>query len=289
MRRTPLFAAASALLLAAAPQGQASPQSAGDTFVISLARDTAQSSAGSQSSTHDQDSIVERVIRVRAEGIELEYDLPGDADPDSRAAQWQYPVRVFQPGQGARQLLNRAELEARRDEWLRGANLTRESCGHWIFTWNAFRIECDPQSAIDALQPFILDGTGLAEGAAYRDRAARAPGKLGRIASGYRARMDVDPETVRRERAESDVAAGEIMRKPVTLPAALAARAKESVSGTVTVSLDVEPDGQLLRRTRVTRVEIRRADGEVETDTATETVERRPMETPPARPARDVV
>ena len=87
--------------------------------------------------------------------------------------------------------------------------------------------------------------------------------------------MDISPNVVRRARAESDVAVGEIMRKPVTLDAALSERLKEDVSGTISVTLVTDARGNIRRRTKVTKVEITRPDGRHENRTATETVERR--------------
>ena len=121
----------------------------GDTYEITLTRDSAQQgSHGSSGSSHDKDTIIERVIGLRADGLELQYDLPSAATADERAGNWQFPARVFKPFGGPAQLLNGPELEARVDGWLKAAGWPRTVCGHWIFTWNAFRIECDPQSVL---------------------------------------------------------------------------------------------------------------------------------------------
>jgi hypothetical protein len=124
----------------------------GDTYEITLTRESAQhGSAGSSGSSHDKDTIVERVIGLRADGLELQYDLPNAATADERARNWQFPARVFKPFAGPAQLLNGPELEARVDGWLKAAGWPRTVCGHWIFTWNAFRIECDPQVAVTTI------------------------------------------------------------------------------------------------------------------------------------------
>ena len=86
--------------------------------------------------------------------------------------------------------------------------------------------------------------------------------------------MEIEPDAVRRARAESDVVDGEIMQKPVTLDAALAVRANESVSGTISVTFDTDSAGNVRRRTKVTKLEIRGSDGLSEKETVTETVER---------------
>lgn len=236
-------------------------------------------SGGSTSSSFDRNVLAERVIGVRDGGIELEYDLPANATARDRAANWQFPVRVLKPTRGPLQLLNRDELEARVDPWLKKGGITRAACGHWIFTWNAFRIECDPQTVIGMLDPFDLRPSDLQDGAPYQDPGARTPAALMRNAAGvggatFSAELAIDPEAVRKSRAEADVVTGEIMHKPLTLDAALKARAAEKISGMITVTFDVDAAGSVWRRTRVTRLEITEGRGVLKR-TITETVRRR--------------
>jgi hypothetical protein len=87
--------------------------------------------------------------------------------------------------------------------------------------------------------------------------------------------MPVDSDVVRRARAESDVVVGEIMKKPVSLDAALRERAREIVSGTISVTFETDPSGKVRRRTKVTKLDITGPDGRSETETVTETLERR--------------
>jgi hypothetical protein len=272
-----------ALLLPANNARGESPQSApkvGEEYEISKRYETSQqTSDGSSGSSRGRDTILERVIGVREGGLELEYDLPKETKAEDRARNWQFPVRVFRPSSGPMQLLNRSELEARVEGWLKAAGWTRAVCGRWIFTWNAFRIECDPQSVIKMVEALDLRSADLREGASYQETEARGPGTLTRKAAGpngetFAVAMEVDPDAVRRARAESDVAVGEIMQKPVTLDAALRERAKESVSGTISVTFDTDTGGNVRRRTKVTKVEIKGPDGRYERHTATETVER---------------
>ena len=273
-----------ALLLPAivARAGALSPASqVGDTYEITLAKDSVQQgSDGSSGSSHDKDTIIERVIGLRADGLELRYDLPNAATADERARNWQFPARVLKPFGGPAQLLNGPELEARVDDWLKAAGWPRTVCGHWIFTWNAFRIECDPQSVIKMVQSFDLRSADLREGAPYQETEARGSGKLARKAAApdgaiFAVEMPVDPEAVRRARAESDVVVGEIMNKPVSLDAALHERAGEIVSGTISVAFETDPAGNVRRRTKVTKLNITGPDGRSETETITETLERR--------------
>jgi len=87
--------------------------------------------------------------------------------------------------------------------------------------------------------------------------------------------MEIDPNAVRRARAESDVVVGEIRRKPKTMDVALRERVKETVSGTISVAFQTDAAGNVRRRTKVTKLDIKLPDGGSETETVTETLERR--------------
>src|SRR5437899_3217678 len=253
-----------------------SPQSApkvGEEFEIDKRYETShQTSDGSSSgNSRGRDTILERVIGVREGGLELEYDLPRAATAEDRARNWQFPLRVFRLSSGPMQLRNRPELEARVEGWLKAAGWTRAVCGRWIFTWNAFRIECDPQSVIKTIEALDLRSADLREGAPYQETEARGPGTLTRKAAGpngatFAVVMEIDPDGVRRARAESDVAVGELVQKPVTLDAALRERGKESVSGTISVIFDTDSAGNVRRRTKVTKVETKGLDGRSESE-----------------------
>jgi hypothetical protein len=135
---------------------------------------------------------------------------------------------------------------------------------------------------IKAVELYDLRSVDLYEGAPYRDSEAGSPGKLGRKAGGadgetFAVEMPVDPDAVRRARAESDVILGEIMKKPVSLDTALHDRAGEIVSGTISVTFETDPGGNVRRRTRVTKLDVKSSDGRAETQTVTETLERRPI------------
>ena len=83
--------------------------------------------------------------------------------------------------------------------------------------------------------------------------------------------MPVDTDAVRRARAESDVIMGDIMKKPVSLDTALQERAGEIVSGTISVTFETDPSGNVRRPTRVTKLDIKRPDSRSQTQTVTET------------------
>lgn len=268
---------------AALASGQPRPPAdgVGDRYEMIRSYETSsESSEGSSLSSQGRTELVERVVGVRPDGLELEYDLPESVPAKERAPMWQLPARVFWPNGGRPQLLNRAELEVRVERWLKKGKLTRAACGRWYFTWNAFKVECDPQSAIEIIEAYDLRSADVREGALYREKEALAPAPLKRQSDGpegstFAAIMDIDPDALRRGRAESDVIVAEISGKPVTLEAAAEARAKDVISGTISVTFVTDPKGRVTRRTKVAKLETRKADGAIETETLSETVERR--------------
>lgn len=279
MRRIAIVCAVATLVITAVAAPAQPPLKAGEEFEIVKSYETSETrSDGGSSSSHGHDTLLERVIALRRDGVELEYDLSKDSTAEDRAREWKFPARVLKPANGPARLLNRSELEARLDKWLKAANWTHEICGHWIFTWDAFQIDCDPDSVIPIVESYDVTSADLRDGVPYRTKEAREPGTLVRKSAGeseiYTAVMEIDPDAVRRARAETDVAVGEIMQKPVALEAALRERSKESVSGTVTVTFETGSAGRVHRSIKVTRIESKSPSGVSETQTATETIER---------------
>ena len=170
-----MLALAAALVAAAAPGPRV-----GQAFQITTDREMEEhgNRDDSQRSTStDRDSYVERVAAVRPDGVILEYDLPADATFNERATNWQFPFQVLKARDGTLQLLNQPELAARVDRWLKAAGMSRAACGQLIFTWNAFRIECDPQSTVRWLAT-VTPPDKLGAGIPFTDPDAGAPTTL---------------------------------------------------------------------------------------------------------------
>lgn len=212
---------------------------------------------GSSGSSFDRDTLIVRVIGRTDAGVEVEYDLPTDISAEDRARQWEFPVRMLRAASAPAQLLNRSELEARVTAWLKAGGLTREACGRWYFTWNAFKIECDPNSVIATVEAFEPGPDEVAVGIPVGDLLASGAAALvlkSKSANGVTlvADLAIDPEAVRKARAESDVVVGEITRKPLTREAALKTRASDAIAGTIRITFETDPAGSVLRRTKVT-------------------------------------
>jgi len=264
--------------LAACAQPAARGPRTGDTYEIAIDRESQeQSNHGSTGSSSDRDTIVARVTAVRDGGVELEYDFPKDTPSDERAGTWQLPARVFRPAQGPTRLINRSELEARVDPWLKAGGMTRAACGHAIFTWNVFRIECDPDSAIGIIEHYDPAPPELRDGALYRDPTALAAAPLKKSADGkaFVVQLAIDPERIRKERVEADLTIAEISHKPLTAQDARRAHANEAISGTIVITFDMDRAGEVSRRIKVTTVKIVAPNGRSDMKTITETMVRR--------------
>ena len=276
-RATIILSIASTLVATAA--ATPSPR-VGETFQIATDREMEEhgnrNDSGRASST-DRDSYVERVAAVRPDGVVLEYDLPANASSEDRASNWQFPFQVLKGTDGTLRLLNAPELAGRVDRWLKAAGIKRAACGKLIFTWNAFRIECDPQSTIRWLATVTLPDR-LEAGSSFTDPDAQAPAML-RLGSANTLviTLAVDPAAVIRERAQTDVGVAELMHKTLTLAAALKAHEAEKVTGTITITFDLDAAGRTRGRTRVRVVQIAWPNGRVDTQTVTETLARTPL------------
>lgn len=232
-------------------------------------------SSSSRGSYH----YVERVVAASEEGVEREYVNP-ESGEDRPLADWHLPVRVLERPDGTLVITNRAEMEARRDHFLQEAEIPVEACGSWYFTWNAFQVECDPDSVLSTIAYLDIQPQILAEGALYQHDKALRPGTLSIVAvegegTTYRTQMPVSPDAIRLESAEGDVVVGEIMRDPITLEEAIAARRGDIVEGTVTVTLTADPDGVVHTRTVELEVDYTDSEGVVEHTTARRTTTRR--------------
>lgn len=271
-----------ALLLPTLPaNAEQEPQvRVGDVYEIVRTQEMSETGGdGSSSSSTDHDVLAERVTAVRGDGLELEYDLPRDATVQDRSQDWHLPARIFRPISGPAQLLNQAELEARIDPWLRAAHWTRAICGHWIFTWTAFQIDCDPQTVLATIAAFDLGPDKPRDGALHSEPNMLAPAPMRRRdgragGASFIVTLAIDPESVRRSEAQADQVSGEITRKPVTLAAAMQAHAAEQISGTMTITFETS-DAGVVRKRKVIDLEIRRPDGAVVKRTTTVILERR--------------
>ena len=260
--------------------GTAHVDKVGDTYKVRLERESKRNGSASSGGSTSRTTLTERVVELRADGIVLEFDLPADTSAKERAREWQFPARVLKRPDGSLELVNLDELEARSVAWLERAELDPSACGKWLFTWTAVKIECDPQSAIDLIQPFDLRQSNLVEGAMYQETGADGPSRIEmmRQESGgaiFTAKTEVDPDFMRRQRAEADLVVAEIMGDTVpTLDAAIQMRSLDRYSGSIVTEFETDAAGRVVRKTTVTEVMAEFPDRTVEHETTTQIVRR---------------
>lgn len=231
---------------------------------------------GGSGSSRGHSTLIEQVVTLRDDGIELVYDEP---DADERR-EWQLPVRVFKPANGPFELLNRAELEARVDPWLAKAKWTREICEKWVFTWNAFKIDCDPASALGIVEGYSLWQDNLREGAPFKMEGLLGSPRI-RLersdadGSVFVVSGDFDPKWLKFEKVKTEVIVAHFSGEPITEEQAGEKLADWQFSGTVTVRFTVDPKGLVLERWQRSETRIVEANGKIEVGTATSTLARR--------------
>jgi hypothetical protein len=263
---------------------QISDEIAGDRFRITLFHETAaKGEDGSSSSSRGGHEYLEEIAAVRADGVERIYDVPLEPDSEERLITWQFPVHVLETNDGGIEVLNRDELERRRDAWLEAAEIAEEACGTWYFTWNAFQVECDPDAIVETIRAIKIQPDDMMVGASFKHPAAHEPGELtGGDEEGVgvlrSAHMLLDPDYIHRAKAESDVIVGQLMQEPISFEEAYSKRKAERITGTIDVSLEADPEGRVWKRTTAITSETTEVDGNVERSVSTETVERRRLE-----------
>lgn len=251
------------------------------TYQVALKTETeSHSSDGSRSSSRSNDVLVERVVSSDDDLLVLEYDLPADITPDERDRTWEFPARVAKRSGQPFALLNEGEIAERNRAWRERAGIGEEYCGTWYFTWNAFKVECDPEAVLETLRPLDFGHAPLRAGDAYTDRVGRESVPLqrtggGRAPTALTAVMSVDPTVVRKEFEETRSVVAQI----VGPSASDAARPDlEDVSGTVTVTFVLDERGRPLSRNRVVETSLLMSDGTSERRTTDQTVSRTPAQ-----------
>lgn len=276
MRRFFVLVLSLASLAAAASE----PDSDQGTLLQMAYKTEDHSSSGSTGSSQGKSALLERKIGRNALGVEYEYDLPSSATAQERERQWQLPARILKLPDGSLQLLNAPALEARLDLWLAKAKWSRDVCGQWIFTWNAFKIDCDPQSILATVAGFKVNLPNIKAGSLFAEKGTLQAMPLRQAERSERGpaltvTLQLDPEDLRRQAAQTNVAVSQITGKPVTYDIAIAAQNKKAFSGTITVTFDMDESDQVWKTTRESIVRTEEPDGSWSEHRAEEVVERK--------------
>lgn len=250
---------------------------AGSEFVVRVAYTTETEGDVSSSRSSGHSTLIERVLELEPETISLEYDLPEGMPEERRRMDWRFPARVRIDSHGTAELLNSSELARRNLEWREAAGIPEDACGQWYFTWTAMKIECDPQSVVEFLEPFLLVGLEAYEGSILTEQGTSETQTLQMVEDQPRrlqAIFQLSPETIRETQAEADVVVAQFSGAEKTLEDALLERANHQVSGQLTTQLDLDGEGRVIRRTRETEVNIVFPDGLSERQTQSQVTTR---------------
>jgi hypothetical protein len=252
---------------------------AGDVFEISRAYQTQnEASDGSSSgSSSGRDELHIRVIASDQNGTQFDIDHARATPPEARASSWILPVRIFRPAAGPARLLNREELERRRDDWLRGAGLTQESCGRWIFTWNAFQVECDPALALAMLAEWLPDDPVAGGNYAHPMSETTTPWRLQGAGQGelLAAEVPISSDRVRAAWRQMNEITAQILGRPSIVGDDAAEQEDSRIDGMISATFERAEAGMVTRLTEVIRRTAVSGDNVTETTVERRTLERR--------------
>lgn len=188
---------------------------------------------------------------------------------DRVLSDWEFPVRVVEAPDGTLTITNSDEMIARRDRFLDEGGIPEEACGSHIFTWTFVLINCEPELVLETVRSFTIQPPALANGASYAHELAIGAGTLlllGEEADGtrtYSATMPINGSSMREERAEADAIIGQYRDDPVTVDEAMQRREGDTVEGTITVTLEADASGTVLRREDISNYVYTEADGSI--------------------------
>lgn len=251
----------------------------GSESLILLERETSQKSNGGSGQSRTNNFIAERVLSKSENSVDLEYWMPG-IEGDLGPTGWMFPLRLRNSTMGDVEVLNRDALLARRDAWLDSAPQFRQLCGGAIFSWAAFEIHCEVEDAVDIVAQFDLWVGTLAAGQLWDEPNTIGSSHLEMIANGadgqnFEVTLDLDPETLRSERAELNVAVAMMTGRPVpSFEDAFAELDGVTYSGTLVLGFETDSAGAVTKRTWLQKWTSVDANGESESYAVMTTIQR---------------
>ena len=262
---------------------------AGEQYEILVSYETKAEGDGSSSSSRGRTAYLERVVSQDDDCVVREFDLIDDPNRQRPLVAWEMPARVSVCRTGERTLANVPEMEARLERFLKEAKVSRDYCGKYYFTWNVFKIECDPQTVLETIEHLDLVSIPLAENSRYEVPGGADPIHLLLVSKSdkgwiWEGEVPVDPEYLREEAARNQVVVGEISGEPVSFEQALNSVARHSYSGQIKVRFEAGPAMQEITRTIETTLREVNANGDAEDRFATETTQRKRVGGSSSRP-----
>lgn len=252
----------------------ASPLRAGDVFQIERRYVTENHSTDGSSGPSSGSDVVEiRVVSTDETGTIFELDHASGVDAASRERNWTYPARIWRPRNGPSQLLNGDELTGRLNAWLTRANWTREMCGRLLFTWNLFRIECDPASVLPEFDAWFPEDP--VDGGDYQHPLALHTAQLtlldnAQLGFSLAANLPMDAALAMSADRKTESTVVELLgREPHRR------RVGRLIDGSIYVRYDVYPDGRGWRRSELVLRSTKSSDNIISSQAELTTLTRR--------------
>lgn len=271
------------LLLTCLSTAQAQSPEVGSENLVGSKSQTVSTRPNGSGESNSRNALVERVLAKTEGTIELEYRLPPGSEGRAGPVEWMFPVRVRKDAVGEIEVLNRADLLARRDTWLDEAPQFRSVCGQSIFTWTAIQIYCEVEDALNIIASFDLWVGSLNAGQMWHEPGTVTSQPLKLVDNGpdgqrYEVTLDLDPGVLRRADAEVKISVAMMTGKPTpTLEEALRELDGTSYEGTLVLGFQTDALGALTERTwlrEITQVDVL---GQITSRQTTTTVQRSPM------------
>ncbi len=263
-----LFAAA-LLWCAAATPAQAADGA--EQYEIRIRYQTTSEGEGSSGSSSGGNLYREDVYPAEGECRTRRFDVVDDPERKRPLGVWEMPVEVRDCAGQARVIANREAMVARRDAYLAAAKIPRESCGRYYFSWNVFKIECDPDAILETVAGIDLGSIRLEDGAVFTLPDTDTSVTLTVVPDApagqriFKGRRTIDPEMLREGAIETIMVVAEVRGKVVTREEAMAQIAAHQFSGEAEVTLVEEPAAGRITATFNGSVREVDAEGGVET------------------------
>lgn len=242
-----------------------------ETFEIAIRYETRSEGSGMSGSSRGGYLYREQIFASEGACRLRRFDVIDDPESPRPLALWEMPVEVREcEGQPA-EIANREAMLERLNAFLSAAELPREACGRHYFTWNVFRIECDPDFALETVKRIDLGSLTIEDGAPFfvHDTGTRVKLKLVEsrdqglrrfIGSGA-----IDPKTLREQTAKTIMVVAEVSGEEVSHEGAMAQIAEHRFSGEVSVTIVEDPVEERITLTVISETAETDAEGQTET------------------------
>ena len=233
----------------------------GEKYSILVSYETQTESENSSSSSRGRTLYSEQIISDSGDCSIKRFDIVDEERRERPLAEWQWPVEVENCGNGDRKILNLPAMEARLSSFLAAAEVPQDKCGRYYFTWNVFKVECDPQAILSNIETIDLGSLTLVEGAEYVRSGTPDSTLLRKVTAEdgktkLKAVFAIDPSQFREETAQSQVIVQELTGEAISYEEALAEAQVIEVAGSTTIEFEIASDRSEITQTTVTTATI---------------------------------